>query len=125
MAVCDGAYKFTLVDIGAFVSTSDGAVFQNSKFGNKFDLNEMSVPGSSNLKGMKEKLPFFFVADEAFPLKKYIMRPFPGIGLNIRQRIFNYRLSRARRIVENSFGILVARWRIFLTPINADVGAVE
>lgn len=45
MAVCDGAYKFTLVDIGAFGSANDGAVFQNSKFGNKFDLNEMSVPG--------------------------------------------------------------------------------
>ena len=64
------------------------------------------------------------MADEAFPLDLYMMHPFPGRSsgrMPNDQRIFNYRLSRARRVIENTFGIMVSLWRIFHTPIKGNV----
>jgi len=62
------------------------------------------------------------VADEAFALKTYLMRPYSrSQKLDQRKKIFNYRLSRTRRVVESSFGVLIAKWRIYRRPIIASV----
>ena len=47
------------------------------------------------------------------------MHPFAEKKLTDEMRkIFNYRLSRAQRIIENTFGIFVSSWRIFQKPIE-------
>lgn len=63
-------------------------------------------------------LPYILVGDEAFGLTDKLLRPFGGKYLTVKQKIFNYRLSRARRYVECAFGILSNKWRIFHRPIN-------
>ncbi|KAH7937302.1 hypothetical protein HPB49_010473 [Dermacentor silvarum] len=77
------------------------------------------------LPGSEKVCPHVFVGDEAFQLRPDFMRPLPGTRTEAEEVIFNYRLSRARRCVENAFGILVSRWRIYerqinLQPENAD-----
>lgn len=61
---------------------------------------------------------FVFIADDAFALREDFLKPFPMQNLTYEERIFNYRLSCARRVVENAFGILATRFRVFHTTIN-------
>ena len=53
------------------------------------------------------------------------MKPYSGRGLSQEEEIFNYRLSRCRRAIENTFRILSARWRIFRRPIKAKPETVD
>jgi hypothetical protein len=93
--------------------------------GKMIETQKMGIPEASKFMTCDfDPLPYFMVGDEIFPLKTWLMRPYPGT-LDKEQRIFNYRLSRARRTIENAFGILCARWRIFYTPIRGKVENVE
>ena len=47
-----------------------------------------------------------------------MMKPYSKRHMTDPQRIFNYRLSRARRIVENAFGILAHRFKCPLTTLK-------
>ena len=55
------------------------------------------------------------------------MKPYPGkrVIKSESQTVFNYRLSRCRRTIENAFGIYAARWPIFRRPIRASVNTVD
>lgn len=112
LAVVDDDYCFSYINVGANGRCSDGGVFQNSSI--LKDLENGMLPTGG-----------FFVGDAAFPLKTYLLKPYQHSPLTYEQKIFNYRLSRARRIVENAFGILVSRFRIFEKPIGTDVSTID
>ena len=93
--------------------------------GGYFEDHLNNIPQPESVKGCGfDPLPFFLVGDEISPLKAWLMRPYPG-KLAEQKRVFNYYLSRARRVIENCFGILAARWKIFSTPIDASVVNTE
>lgn len=108
LAVCDASYRFTFIDIGAYGSEGDVNVFSNTKFGQDILNEKLDFPVNGDVGGTK--LPYYLLGDDAFPLCKRIMKPYSGKNVDKDQRICNYRLSRARRCIENSFGILSWKW---------------
>ena len=87
--------------------------------------NQAEIPAEDKLANSETVLPYVFVGDDAFSLKPYLMKPFPFRNQERDERVFSYRLSRARRIIENAFGILSSRFRIFHTTINLAPEKVE
>lgn len=77
MAVASASYRFLLVDIGAEGRHSDGEVFKNSIMGQLFANNQIYVPPPSLIVENGDPMPYVLIADEAFPLTNYIMRPYP------------------------------------------------
>lgn len=125
LAIVDADYKFTYVDVGCNGRVSDGGIFAQTAIHNSLENSKLSIPTPKPLPGREDAVPYVIVGDEAFPLKSYLMKPYPSRQLDCSKRIFNYRLSRARRIVENAFGILSSRFGIFRKPMALEADKVE
>lgn len=123
MAIVDAKYRFTMIDVGAYGKDSDAGVFSNSTIYRNLASGNIKLPEDTQLPNSDLKTPFVFLGDEAFPLRTYLMRPYPRRRLqeNSTESYFNYRLSRARMTVECSFGISAARFRILLKAIETKV----
>ena len=113
-----------MVDIGDSGRQSDGSMYHNGNIGYSIENNKLNLPKDRKLKNSEHVLPFVFIGDDAFSLKRHMMKPYPSTNMGIEKLIFNYRLSRARRIIENTFGIMASRFRVFYRPIIGDVEKV-
>ncbi|KAK8759055.1 hypothetical protein V5799_003314 [Amblyomma americanum] len=119
-ALVDADCKFLYLDVGAPGSKGDGAIWQTTPLQKAIACKKANMPdlvsmwSSTNL-----QLPPVLVGDDAFPLSQNLMKPFSGTQLSSEQKVFNYRLSRARRVSENAFGILAHRFRFLLTTVHA------
>lgn len=115
-----------LITIHAFSFTrangreSDGGVFNNSSLSRCFVDGSLNLPPSKPLPGRSTAVPYVVLADDAFALKPYILKPFPGRALSVSKRLANYRISRGRRTIENAFGIMSMRYRVLLNTILFD-----
>lgn len=61
---------------------------------------------------------FLIVGDDAFPLRENLLEPYSKKNLTREERIYNYRLSCARRVTDNAFGILASKFQTFSKPIQ-------
>ena len=125
LALCDANYEFKYAEIGTNGRASDGAVWEVSPLRRLIEQGSIGIPGATTLPGTDKVVPYVILADDAFPLSKYLLKPYRFRTQNQLERIFSYRLSRARRTIENAFGILVSKFRVFLAPINLEPQKVE
>lgn len=117
-ALVDANYNFLFADIGCQGRISDGGVFSDTELCQKMKNNSLGLPEPVELPNRELKIPYFFAADSAFALGENIMKPYPGDHQKESpKRIFNYRLSRARRVVENAFGIISSVFRVLQKPM--------
>jgi hypothetical protein len=75
----------------------------------------LGIPEDKQLPGILCLAPHISVGDKVFPLKTYLMRPYPGTQIkgDNEKSIFNYQLSQARGVVENAVGILSQKFQTY------------
>lgn len=112
-------YEFIYVDIGAEGKNADGGCWNHCNLYKAINDGAVEFPPDVELDNFS--IPCHFVADDAFPMTNRILKPYGHKLLSRRQMIFNYRLSRARRLVENVFGIIASRFRVLKTDIGMNV----
>jgi len=100
MAVCDVKYRFLFIDVGAKGKQADSTIFKQSKFYKKLENGTIQLPESKPLSGQNIPSPYVFVGDEGFGRYPFMLRPYAGSFLPLKKKSFNYRLLRARRVIE-------------------------
>ncbi|XP_064115211.1 uncharacterized protein LOC135221339 [Macrobrachium nipponense] len=120
MALSDAKYKFLFVDVGAG-GAGDGGTWQKCNLARAIASNRAGLPQDRNLPNDDEPIPFHIVADDAFALNMWLMKPYSHQSQDPTEQIYSYRLSRACRVVENAFGLLQMRWRFFGTTMQQDI----
>ncbi|XP_025073544.1 uncharacterized protein LOC112552470 [Pogonomyrmex barbatus] len=109
MAACDANYKFTWIDVGNYVA------FLMTEYG-QTPTSVVAWREGKNQRQREEE-------EENEMNEEDYDRDVRELGL--REIIFNYRLSRARRVIENAFGILVSKWIILKGSIACSLESVR
>ena len=118
LALIDGQYKFRWVDAGTAGSCSDAQIFNASQLKRRIEDGRIGFPDPAPIIQGGRDVPYFILADDAFALKTWLMKPYGRRMLTREERIANYRISRGRRVVENAFCILASRFRVMRTTIE-------
>ena len=107
--VVDHSYQFMDINVGWPGSVHDARVFAHSSVYKK--ITEQTLLPDKNITVNGVNIPLYLIGDSAYSLQTWLMKPFThNTALTSQQKTFNYRLCRARIVVENAYGRLKARW---------------
>ena len=116
--LCDANYKAIWAHVGSPGSESDCGIYNDSPMFQGIQDETIKLPPPEPLPNDTEDTPYFFIGHDAFPLCQHMLNSFSTRYMDNDQLVFNYRLSRARRVVENLFGIMASRFRCLLRTLE-------
>ncbi|XP_036319313.1 putative nuclease HARBI1 [Rhagoletis pomonella] len=125
LASCDHRSKFTYINIGSTGRNNDSYIFEKSSLKQFHESADIFVQNSELIGGFN--IPVLLMGDSAFRLSRHMMKPYPYVANQpAAEKLFNYRLSKCRRVIENAFGQLKARFRkigrgLQVAPKNVNV----
>ncbi|XP_041484662.1 putative nuclease HARBI1 [Lytechinus variegatus] len=126
VALVSSDYKVLWADVSGNGSASDAQIYNQNELKQGLEIGDiMGWPNQDPLPNDTQDVPYFIVGDDAFSLRTYLMKPYSAKALTREERIYNYRLSRARRVVENTFGIMANRFQVLLTTMQHHADTVR
>ena len=114
--IVDHSYHFIDINVGWPGSVHDAHVFAHSSLYS--NITEKGLLPDKNMVVNGINIPFFLIGDSAYSLKTWLMKPFTYNSLTQQQQYYNYRLCKARIVVENAYGRVKARWRRLMKRNN-------
>ena len=109
MSIVDAKYRFVWGSCGFPGNSHDSIILQSTKLWS--DIKDGKVLPPFVQKENEAFVPPLLLGDSAFPFETFLMKPYTNAVLSEQQSHFNYRLSRARMVVEGAYGQLKGRWR--------------
>jgi len=76
-AIVDAKYKFMSAYIGAYRRQSNSGVFNDSTVFRHLGVGPFNLPPPRQIPRTIITLPYMLVCDQGYPLKGYLMRPYP------------------------------------------------
>lgn len=108
-AVVDRSRKFIDLSVGMPDSTNDARQLRRSMLYQRATTSNLFDPAD-----LVEGFVPYLIGDKGYPILPWLITPFrdmPGGRRSVQETLFNRKLSRARSVVENAFGILKQTFR--------------
>ena len=118
LVLSDANYRAIWAHVDSPGCESDCGIYTESALCKGAMNDTLNFPPPEPLPNDNQDTRYFFIGDDAFPLREYMLKPYAQRYLDDDKLIFNYRLSRARRVVENLFGIMAKRFRCLLGTLE-------
>ncbi|XP_037944698.1 putative nuclease HARBI1 [Teleopsis dalmanni] len=117
--IVNSNYDFIYIHEGVNGSVVDGEVYlRGTEFFDKWLDDDLNIPDANRLQKSNFVCPYGFVGDETFALSENLWTPYPIEKSSLKEEVFNYRLNRARQVVEDTFGHLISKFKVFQKPLR-------